>query len=110
MGVTESALGSLAATVLALLFVIVVAWVSLRLMRRFAVGGASGGSLVKFVAALPVGPRERVVVIDVGGERLLIGVAAGHVSFLTRLVAPAPAATDTTAAASVADASHTGRP
>lgn len=43
---------------------------------------------MKVVAALSVGARERVVLLDVGGEQLLLGVAPGRVNMLHRFEQP----------------------
>lgn len=43
---------------------------------------------LRVIAALSVGPRERVVLVDVGGEQLLLGVAPGRVNMLHRLETP----------------------
>lgn len=43
---------------------------------------------MKVVAALSVGPRERVVLVEVGGEQLLLGVAPGRVNMLHRFDQP----------------------
>lgn len=75
----------------ALAGVLALAWASLRLLRgRFAGGGspARGGAAadeaLRFVRALPVGPKERVVLMDHRGERWMLGVTAGGISLLAR--------------------------
>ena len=42
---------------------------------------------IHLAASLCVGSRERVVLIEVAGQRLLLGVAPGHVSTLAQLPA-----------------------
>lgn len=71
-------------TLLALGFVLALAWVSLRLLRRFQRSGAAPAATLEFVRALPVGARERVVVIRHRGTEYLLGVAAGSVQVLDR--------------------------
>lgn len=89
-----TALSGLLGTLLALAFVLVLAFGALRLMRawqqRSSGSGLADGGL-RFVRALPVGPRERIVIVEVDGERMLVGVSAGSVTLLTRL-APLAAA------------------
>lgn len=72
--------------VLALAVVLGLAWVSLRLLRRFnvGVGAAPGAPALRFLRALPLGPRERLVVVVYEGEVLLLGVSAGQVTLLDR--------------------------
>jgi flagellar protein FliO/FliZ len=43
---------------------------------------------MKVLAALPLGSRERAVLVQVGQEQLLLGVAPGRVSLLARFEAP----------------------
>lgn len=46
------------------------------------------GRGMKVVAALQVGPRERVVLIDIAGQQWLVGVAPGNVSLLQHFEQP----------------------
>ena len=92
-----SGLGEVVSGILALALVLGLAWASLKLMKRLNVnlGAAPGAPGLRFLRALPVGPRERVVVVAYEGEILLLGVAAGQVTLLDRrpeATAPAEAA------------------
>lgn len=82
------------ALVLALAFAFI--WILRRLQDRQAGrdGSGPGGqqATLHFVRALPLGPRERAVLIDVQGERLLLGVAQERVSLLARY--PLPSGSD----------------
>lgn len=71
--------------VLVLALIVAVAWI---LRRLRGVQGSSRGAGIEVVAELAVGPRERVVLIEVAGERLLIGVAQGSVRPLQSLRRP----------------------
>lgn len=79
---------NLASTVVALAFVLLLAWVLIRGWRRLQnVGGRSAANdtdALRFVRALPVGARERVVLLDHAGERWMLGVTAGGISLLAR--------------------------
>lgn len=68
----------IAGLLLVILMIVTVAW----LLRR--VGGVQmlGGQSMTVVSALSVGAREKVVLIDVEGEQILLGVAPGRVSHL----------------------------
>lgn len=81
---TESLLRLTGGLVLVVVLVFVAAW----LLRRFGQfsGAASGG--LKVVAGLALGQKERVVVIQVGDEQLLLGVAPGRIETLHRLPEP----------------------
>jgi len=47
------------------------AWVS----RRFRLGAGMRGGLIEVVSGLSLGARERVVLLRVGGEQVLVGVS-----------------------------------
>ncbi len=50
------------------------------------------GNGLRVVTALSVGPRERVVLIEIAGEQMLLGVAPGRVNLLHRFEQPVIAA------------------
>lgn len=85
---------NLASTVLALAFVLLLAWGLIRGWRRLqTLGGRTAHAdtdTLRFVRALPVGTRERVVLMDHAGERWMLGVTAGGISLLGRWPLPAP--------------------
>jgi flagellar protein FliO/FliZ len=68
------------------------------LARRFGLQRFGGGQLVKVLSSAMVGQRERVVVVEVGGNWLVLGVTANQVNTLHTLPAQsmphAPAAGD----------------
>jgi len=79
----------LTSTLLALAFVAALAWVSIALLKRLQQGRAGGAAAraqgeLRFVRALPVGSKERVVVVQYRGEEWLLGVTAGGISLLAR--------------------------
>jgi flagellar protein FliO/FliZ len=81
--------GQLASTLLALVLVSGLAWVCIALLRRIQDGragrsGARPEAALRFVRAMPVGPKERVVVVHYRGEELLLGVTPGGIHLLTR--------------------------
>ena len=75
MSQTLAALAVVVATIFA------AAWV----MRRLQPGGGLASPLLKTIAAAPLGPRERVVVVEVGDTWLVLGVAQGSVRKLHTL-------------------------
>jgi flagellar protein FliO/FliZ len=80
--------GGLLRTVLALMLVLAAvlttAWFARRL--RTLSGGESANLSV--LGQLPLGSRERAVLISVDGQRLLVGVAPGNVRLLHIVAAP----------------------
>jgi flagellar protein FliO/FliZ len=82
-----AALSGLLGTIIALAVVLGLAWVSLRALRRWqdrGLGGRDGAAerQIRFVRALPVGQRERLVLIETEGELMLVGVTPGSISLL----------------------------
>ncbi len=79
---------SLLAIVLSLAFVVALAWCVLWLMKRFQDGsfgklsGNDAGKTLRFERALPIGPRERLVLVEVEGEQMLLGVTAHSITQL----------------------------
>lgn len=86
-GVTPSALAPgqageyLVGVVLVMLALGAFAFVMRRLQMR--IGGAQGA--LRVCAALPLGGKERIVIVEAEGERLLLGVGAGGVKLLRKL-------------------------
>lgn len=79
-----SLLQVLLALVLVLGLIVGMAW----LMRRMGGLTQVGGGVVRVLGGVPVGQRERVVLIQVGSKQLLLGVAPGRVQTLHVLDEP----------------------
>lgn len=81
-----SAGGSLLQTSLALVFVIALmlglAWLTKRINPR-GLGGA--GSNVKLVGTLSVGTRERILVVEVGEQWIVVGASPGRMNALATM-------------------------
>ncbi|QDC44327.1 flagellar biosynthetic protein FliO [Methylophilus medardicus] len=85
-------------TVIVLLVIAVIAWI----VRRVLPGQAlSQRGVIKQVGGLQLGPRERVVVLEVGGRWLVIGLNASQMTALGEVdpVQATPSAEDTIATA-----------
>jgi flagellar protein FliO/FliZ len=83
-GVPDAGTGILQMS-LGLLLVLAMVVASLWLLKRLSAprGGAAG--LLRVVAGTSVGPRERVVVLEIGTTWLVLGVAPGRVSALAEV-------------------------
>lgn len=77
-------------TLLALLLVLALIWGLSWLIRRLNPALLGGGSGLKPVAALSLGSKERVVVIQCGSQQLLLSVTPGQVRCLHVLPEPLP--------------------
>ena len=65
------------------------------LLKRFNTVGISKTGYIKILASAPLGQRERAVLLQVGEEQILVGVAAGSVSTLHHISHPvAPSETE----------------
>lgn len=86
-------MSSLLALVLSLALVLGLAWGAIVLLRRWqdhSLGGTAGGASgpagdrrLRFVRALPLGPRDRLVLVEVGEETMLLGVGASGIALLS---------------------------
>ena len=95
----EAFVSNFARMLAALALVLALAWIALRVLRSrmdakgaLAKGLPAGSEALRFVRALPVGPKERVVIVEHRGERWLLGVAAGGISTLAHWPAEGAAA------------------
>jgi flagellar protein FliO/FliZ len=83
-------LSSILALVLALAFVLGLAWAFIWLLRKWQdqqtgmSGDGANDRPIRFLRSLPLGQRERVTMISAHGEVMLIGVCAGSITLLAR--------------------------
>ena len=63
------------------------------LIRRFVPGQIGAGGVLKMVGGMMVGPKERLVLVEIGETWLLLGVTAGQVNTLHSM--PKPLDSDT---------------
>lgn len=66
---------------LILVLIIGAAWMA----RRFLSVNSPAGTAIKLVGGINVGGRERVLLLEIGEQWVVIGVAPGHVSTLTTM-------------------------
>lgn len=84
----SAVLSSILAIILSLAFVIGLAWGGLYLLRKFQdgsfgkLGGQMDGRDLRFIRALPIGPRERLVMVEIDGDEMLLGVTAHSITQL----------------------------
>lgn len=77
--------GQMLTVIGALLLVIAAIYASVWGIKRLGHFSQQGGEQLKVVSGLMVGPKERVVLVDCAGQKLLLGVAAGQVNLLQKL-------------------------
>jgi flagellar protein FliO/FliZ len=89
MGPQSSSWGALLQALLALLVVLAALFAFLWLLRRISPVQAGAQGAVRVVGGVMLGTRERLVIVEVADQWLLIGVAPGQVSHLLTLPKPA---------------------
>lgn len=92
----------LASVTFALLVVLAAIFAVAWLARRVRGIGNRVGNAIDVLADVPLGPKERAVLLKVGNEQVLIGVAPGRVSALHVLREPVEVTKTATATAPTA--------
>lgn len=73
--------------------IVLLLWGGIWAMRRLRPGSTVGNARdCSIVRALTLGPRERLLVVQVGARHLVIGVSSASVSLLCELDGPLPMA------------------
>ncbi len=80
--------GNLLQTLFGLLLVLALIVAMAWLMKRSQQWHGTGQQQFKVIAALPLGPREKAVLLQVGEQQLLLGVTPQNVNLLTALEQP----------------------
>ena len=85
----ESGFGAeLGQLLLGLLLVIGLIFLLAWLMRRVQQMGPRGGQVIKILASQALGPRDRLILVQVGGEQILLGLTPGRITPLHVMVEP----------------------
>ena len=58
------------------------------LLKKSKIATTMGGGQMRVIATLPVGYKEKLLVVKVGEQQLLVGVTPQQVNFLYRLEQP----------------------
>lgn len=84
--------GQLAQLLLGLLLVVGLIFALAWLLRRVQQIGPRGNQAIRLVASQMLGPRDRLLLVQVGGEQILLGISAGRITPLHVLKEPVPLA------------------
>ncbi len=101
--VTATDAGGLAQVTLSLLLVLAAVFAAAWVMRRLRGFGKFAGGALQIVTEIAVGTKERVVLVQVGNQQLLLGVAPGRVNTLYVLTEPVSAQPPATALSPTVD-------
>jgi len=80
-----SAAGSLLQTTLALAFVLALLIGAAWFLKRYGPKSITGGTAVKLVGALNIGARERILVVEVGEQWIVVGASPGRMNALATM-------------------------
>lgn len=80
--------GQLVQLMLGLLLVVALIFALAWLLRRVQQIGPRGNHAIKLLASQALGPRERLVLVQVGNEQVLLGLSAGRITPLHVLKEP----------------------
>lgn len=68
--------------VIGLAFIVFLIFALAFLFRKFGNAGVGMGGLIKVVAAMSLGGRDRIALISVGQKQLLLGISPGRIATL----------------------------
>jgi flagellar protein FliO/FliZ len=80
--VPDTGAGGLAQVTLSLLLVLAAVFAAAWVVRRLRGFGSASSRAIQIIADAPLGTKERAVLIQVGGQQLLVGVAPGQINLL----------------------------
>jgi flagellar protein FliO/FliZ len=85
---STSPTAGLAQVTLSLMLVLAAVFAAAWVVRRFRNFGRPGAGAINIIADVALGTKERAVLIQVGAQQLLVGVAPGRVNTLHVLAEP----------------------
>ena len=88
LAVSPVSFGSMLEVFLGLGFVLAAIVGTAWLLRRFSPGQIGAGGAVKVIGGVALGPKERLVLVEIGDTWLVLGVAPGQVNTLHTLAKP----------------------
>lgn len=79
---------SAASTLLVLLAIIALILGIAKVMKGMKLPSMSGKAGIKMISQLPLGQKERILLIEVNGEQLLVGATAQQINLIKKLDSP----------------------
>ena len=81
-GSRVGSVGHLLNTVIGLVLIIALIFGLSFFLKRFGTGNFAGNSQLKVLSSMPLGTRERIVLIDAAGQQLLLGITPTNIHTL----------------------------
>lgn len=81
-GISGVSSSGLVEVVVGLIFVVLLIFALAWLYKRFGNAGMGMGNLIRVIAAMSLGSRDRIALIEVGQKQLLIAISPGRISTL----------------------------
>jgi len=66
------------------MLIFLLAWI----FKRSGLSATSGNQLIKIVSAIPLGHKEKIALIEVGNQQVLVGISPGNIQKLLILEKP----------------------
>jgi flagellar protein FliO/FliZ len=88
--------GSIMDVLLGLAFIIILIFSLAWLFKKFGSGSLGLGGLIRVIAAMSLGGRDRIALISVGDKQLLLGISPGRIATLHVFDEPVDAETTVT--------------
>jgi flagellar protein FliO/FliZ len=79
---TVGSVGHLLNTVIGLVLIIALIFGLSFFVKRFGAGGFTGNNQLKVLSSMPLGTRERIVLIDAAGQQILLGITPTNINTL----------------------------
>lgn len=80
--------GGLINVVVSLVLVLLVFFLLAWALKRLQQGQRGAGGVIRVISDMPLGPKERIVLVEVGKTQLLLGLTPGSVHALHTLDTP----------------------
>jgi flagellar protein FliO/FliZ len=89
--------GHLVNTVIGLALIIALIFGLSFFVKRFGAGGFTNNNQLKILSSMPLGTRERIVLIDAAGQQILLGITPTNINALHVFPEPVVVSNDNTA-------------
>lgn len=68
--------------------IVILIFIVIWMLKKAGYQGYSANNLIKMKSCLPLSPKEKLLLVEIGGEQILIGTAPGFVGHIKTLKSP----------------------